>query len=235
VQKFPENVARKARKCPPDVIQSFHASTSKIIIGLWYARRFARQVISAIEPQMRKALNWWSKRQLERRGLLDLLSNRPSNAYRPDHVDLWFLYRQIRKKRPPCVLEFGAECSTAKLARALYDNARKSSDPVGHLHSVDTVPYWAEITRTLMPKHLQGISTMTVSALTSVEFAGVRVLRHVTVPDVAPDFIYLDGPDFQDFKEKAVCDPIDIERRSHEGFCMVIDGRTENTKFPKDL
>jgi hypothetical protein len=192
----------------------------------------------AWEVPFRNQLKKRSKKELDRRGLLALLSNRPKSAYPPDYVDLWFLYRLVRKRKPRCVLEFGAGCSTVILAQALSDNARQSSEPVGHLYSVDAVPFWAETTRELMPNHLKDLSTVTASEIVAVDCNGHRVLRHAQAPDVSPEFIYLDGPDFQDFRDKttfaAVCDPLDYEPRIKPGFCMVIDGRVENTKFLRE-
>jgi hypothetical protein len=119
------------------------------------------------------------------------------------------------------------------LAQALYDNAREHGGPPGHLYSVDAVDYWAKTTWELMPKHTQAISTCVATDLVTVEYGGTPVLRHAEIPDVAPDFIFLDGPDFQEQEHKAVCDPVDLESRFRPGFCMVVDGRVENTNFLK--
>ena len=170
----------------------------------------------------------WSRLQLKHRGLLALLDNRPPAAYAPYCEDLWYLYRLVRKTKPQCVLEFGAGCSTVILAQALHDNGS------GHLYSVDAVEYWARVTWDSMPPHLQKLTTSTASEIVATEVGGERVLRHASVPDVAPDFIFLDGPDFQDFKLgtlSAVCDPVDLEDRFRPGFCMVVDGRVDNTAF----
>jgi hypothetical protein len=119
------------------------------------------------------------------------------------------------------------------LAQAIHDNHNG-----GHLYSVDAVPYWAETTRELMPKHLQKVSTVTASEIVGAEYNGSKVLRHAQVPDVTPDFIYLDGPDFQDFTDRAsraaACDPVDLEPRLKPGFCMIVDGRMENRRFLKE-
>jgi hypothetical protein len=117
------------------------------------------------------------------------------------------------------------------MAQALHDNGS------GRLYSVDAAPYWAKVTFDLMPRHLQDITTCTASEMIAVEVDGRRVLRHAQIPDIAPDFIFVDGPDFQDFKldtMNAVCDPVDLESRFKPGFCMVIDGRVENTKFLRE-
>ena len=175
-------------------------------------------------------IGWWSKRQMDRLGLSALLANRPANALPPDVVDLWFLYRQVRKRKPRCILEFGAGCSTVIMAQALSDNGNG-----GHLYSVDAVPYWAQATFDALPAHLRDSCSISSSEIVVVDYNGSRVLRHAQVPDVTPDFVYLDGPDFASFADRAIreaaCDPLDLERHVGPAFFMVVDGRMENRKF----
>jgi hypothetical protein len=196
---------------------------------LWYVHR-AQNIA---EKPLRRLGTVWARRQLAPRGLLALLTNRPATAYPPDVVDLWFLYRQVRARKSRCVLEFGAGCSTVILAQALADNRNG-----GRLYSVDTVPYWAETTWARMPPHLQTLATVTSSELASVTIGGDRVLRHVQLPNVTPDFVYVDGPDFQDFSHladvPAACDVLDLEPNLPSNVYIVIDGRARNTQFLKD-
>ena len=74
---------------------------------LWYARTFGNKTggllygdSSWIRKQLRLALRSWSRYQLNRYGCLNLLASRPPNAYPPDCTDLWFLYRQVRQRKP---------------------------------------------------------------------------------------------------------------------------------------
>lgn len=191
------------------------------------------QLQKDIRPTALKCLKAWSKWQLQWRGIARLLKNRPSSAYAPYWEDLWFLYRLVRKLKPRCVLEFGAGCSTVVLAKAIYDNRNG-----GHLYSVDASEYWAKTTWKLMPERLKSITTCSHSEMVAANFGGIMAMRHAQRPDVSPDFIFLDGPDFQDFKQlgaiSAACDPVDLEPRFTPGFCMVVDGRTENTKFLRE-
>ena len=156
------------------------------------------------------------------------MANRPKAAHPPYCEDLWFLYRWVKRHKPECVLEFGAGCSTVVLAQALYENGS------GHLYSIDGSEYWAQTTWELMPAHLHGVTTLTYSGVVPAEVEGEKVLRHVKVPDVSPDLIFLDGPDFDQYKFggiPAACDPLDLEPRFKPGFRMIVDGRMENTEF----
>jgi cephalosporin hydroxylase len=196
----------------------------------WYRHRIQNR----LEKPLRTLAARWARWQLERRGLLKLLANRPSTAYPPDPVDLWFLYRQVRSRKPHCVLEFGAGCSTVILAQALYENGAG-----GKLYTVDAVPQWADITARCLPRHLQSVASVTASDMKSVQVddGAERVLCHEHVPTVDPDFVYLDGPDFQDFEGKfdvpAAADLIDLEPKFGKKIYVVIDGRVKNTEFLK--
>lgn len=195
----------------------------------FYGERAKDAASAKVAKLVRPSYTRWCKSQLERRGLLELLENRPTSAYAPYYEDLWLLYRLIRERQPRCVLEFGAGCSTVVMAQALHDNG------AGRLYSVDAVEYWAQVTWDLMPKHLQAITTSSATDMVAADFNGQRAMRHANVPDVSPDFIFLDGPDFQDFGRlsaiSAACDPVDLESRFAPGFCMVVDGRVENVAF----
>jgi hypothetical protein len=204
---------------------------------LWYARTFGNKTggllygdSSWIRKQLRLALRSWSRYQLNRYGCLNLLASRPPNAYPPDCTDLWFLYRQVRQRKPRCVLEFGSGCSTVILAQALWENRRDNPKDGGFLYSVDADAYWADVTVKTMPGHLRDVCDVRHSELVEVEYAGTPGYRHAEVPDVAPDFLYLDGPDFTPGRQVAV-DVVDLEPRFPAHFFMVVDGRWTNCKF----
>lgn len=164
------------------------------------------------------------KRELRRRGYLDFLQHRPPHAFPPDYADLWFLYRLVRRRRPSAVLEFGSGCSTVILGYGLRDNGG------GTLYSVDADPHWTAVTKETLPEELRGIVKVTYSPVQALELYGVPGWRHVQVPDVAPDFLYLDGPPLSPERAVAV-DPLDIEDRFPPGFVLVVDGRKANVEF----
>jgi|SRR5713226_813822 len=179
----------------------------------------------------RRTYREWARYQLQRRGHLDFLTSRPPHAYPPDFSDLWFLYKTVRRRKPTCVLEFGSGCSTVILAQALWDNERESLGEFGgRLYSVNADSYWADATRQYLPTHLRTICQVTYSPLLEIECFGTLAFRHEKVPDVTPDFLYLDGPDLTPDRRVAA-DVLDIEERFQPGFCLVVDGRKENTAF----
>lgn len=165
--------------------------------------------------------------QLSRRGYLEFLDSRPAGALRPDYADLWFLYGLVRKHRPRVVLEFGSGCSTVVIAQALADNGG------GHITSVDAEKTWAEVTSSTVPEELRAYCDVVYSPVVEEEFAGIPVFRHTDVPELRPDFLYLDGPTLNPRVQAAV-DPVVMEDRFQDGFVMVVDGRWANVAFLQD-
>jgi hypothetical protein len=195
------------------------------------------EVWSARSPRVKKHINQlcrsWGKHQLSKRGYLNLFRHRPPTAIPPDFADLWFLYKAVRTRKPRCILEFGSGCSTVILAQALWDNQRTSPDIGGYLYSVDGDQDWADVTTKLMPSHLVGLCEISYSPVLEIEHDGTPSFRHANVPNVIPDLLYLDGPALTPERQVAV-DVLDIEERFPPGFCLIIDGRWQNTMFLKE-
>ncbi|MGE0479630.1 MAG: hypothetical protein AB7Q17_04065 [Phycisphaerae bacterium] len=188
--------------------------------GVW-RRWSAAYVRSMRQREQRRA-----KARLDRRGWLDSLAARPADAFAPDYADLWFLYTTVRRRRPRVVLEFGSGCSTVMIARALWDNVNgRHTD--ARLVTVEADARWAEVTRGTLPAHLRAMTDIFVAPAIEDTFAGAPVLRHERLPDVTPDFIYLDGPALSAARPAAI-DVLALEPRFPRGFFMVVDGRAEN-------
>ena len=165
--------------------------------------------------------------ELSRRGYLDFMNARPPNALAPDYADLWFLYQLVRETKPKIVIEFGSGCSTVIIAQALADNG------VGHITSIDAQDAWAEVTKSSVPDDLEAYCEVVYSPVVEEEFAGIPVFRHSNVPDLRPDFLYLDGPTLRPGRQVAV-DPVIIEDGFQDGFVMAVDGRLANVDFLDD-
>jgi hypothetical protein len=170
-------------------------------------------------------LNWHGKWKLDRLHYVSLLASRPPQAIAPVWSDLWFLYRTVRARKPKVVLEFGSGCSSIIMAQALADNARQGSS--GFLHSLDSEPHWGELTIASLPMHLKPFCEVILTAAVPTDLDGTPVWRYRDVPDVVPDFIYLDGPKFTKERRAAV-DVLDIEDRLPQNFCLLVDARLKN-------
>ena len=68
-----------------------------------------------------------------------------------------------------------------------------------------------------------------LSRLRSTVFKG---WRHQHVPSIAPNFVYLDGPELTNERQVAF-DLLDMEDSFPPDFFLVIDDRKENTLFLK--
>ncbi len=170
-----------------------------------------------------------SLRELEKTGFCALLgpilAQRKDDAYAPDYVDLWNLHRYIRQRRPRCVLELGSGISTLAMAHALHQNGEG-----GRLYSVEPSEEWEAETRRLLPGELAGLCEVGYSPSAACRVNGVETRRFAKMPDVVPDFIYLDGaPAGAEFLgAEEVCL---LEDRLSPGAAVMIDGRAKAMLF----
>ncbi|MDP6564888.1 MAG: hypothetical protein QF578_08690 [Alphaproteobacteria bacterium] len=189
----------------------------------------ARQKFQAvIDGAVHAAVTLPSKRAMARRGYVSLFDHRPRDAFVPDWPDLWFLYRTVRARRPRVLMEFGSGCSSIALAQALADNAQDGAP--GFLHSFDADAHWAAATERSMPEALRTFCSVAATPAEPIDYGGTPAWRYRDVPDLAPDFIYLDGPALRPDRKVAV-DVLDLEAHFPSGFLLVVDGRFTNCRF----
>ncbi len=153
----------------------------------------------------------------------ELVRSAPRSAFPPEWHDLWFLYREVRARRPRLVLEFGSGCSTPIIAAALEENG------AGKIVSVEASAEWLEVTRNYFPRHLAARCELVHSPAVLSEHDGNQVWRHSAVPDVVPDLIYLDGPPLQG--RIGSIDVLDLEPRLDSGARLIVDGRKKNFAY----
>ncbi len=194
--------------------------------------RKLRNLVTWASKKIKLLYDRWAEYQLRRRRCLDFLNQRPSNAIPPDFADLWFLYKTVRSRKPHCVLEFGSGCSTVIMLQALWENLKDPSTNSTILYSVDADPYWAKVTANSLPTHLQKLCDIRYSPLLEIEYKGVPAFQHTVIPNITPGLIYLDGPALTPHRQVAV-DVLNMEERFQPGFCLIIDGRWQNTMFLK--
>jgi hypothetical protein len=186
----------------------------------------------------RKLLTFGARRYLSRVGLIPLLQSGDSTEIPSDLLDLANLYRAVRKCRPKVILEFGTGFSTVVLAHAM--------GPEGRLYNVDANEHWIANTKAKMPPQL----------LDRVEFrhSPVRVDLHEgemchfydRLPNIVPDFIYLDGPGRTDIegeirgltfgpsgqiRQQIAADILLYESTMKTGATIVVDSRYNNVHF----
>jgi hypothetical protein len=176
----------------------------------------------------------FAKRELERRGLAQMYRATPNAVYWPEWSDLLNIYDLVRRRKPKVVLEFGSGCSTLMFARALSDNQAAGDGP-GKLYSVETSEHFKRHTESYLPAPLKPFIEMIHSRIEFGEMAGKKVLWHSTIPDVAPNLVYLDGPDYQDYSVDVniQAEGVMLEAKAPADYAILIDGRAATFEFTR--
>lgn len=169
--------------------------------------------------------------------------------------DLVRLHYLVRTRRVTTILEFGSGRSTLALADAIEHNRREFGDHVARhlrrsnpfeLHSVDASRHWINVTRAQLPAHLRPRVTFHQSAVSMTTFNGRACTLYDRLPNICPDFIYLDAPDQYSVSGDVhgvstahpdrlpmSADILLLEPFLLPGTLIVVDGRTANARFLK--
>ena len=191
------------------------------------------------------------------RGVYDSVSGTVETAIPVDINDLVRLHRLIRTRKSFTVLEFGVGFSTIIIADALKKNKQdwenlKEKPSIRNrfqfqCFSVDTSEKWIATAKKRMPASLQAFVQFQYSRVEIGMHNGQICHFYKTLPDIVPDFIYLDGPDPQAVEgningmtfqcmERTVMsgDLLLMEPILLPGTFILIDGRTSNARFLKN-
>jgi hypothetical protein len=191
----------------------------------------------------------------DKKNIFDPILN-TTKKYNPEIIDLARIYDLIIKNKPFTVLEFGVGYSTIIIAKALYENKKKFNNKylskirntkLFKVFSVDASKKWIEETKKAVPNYL----------LEHIEFLHSEVeikqidnqICHVykKIPNINPEFIYLDGPhpldpigkinniSFQCLERTPIsADILYLESTMLPGTTILVDGRTNNVRFLKN-
>jgi len=157
----------------------------------------------------------------------------------PPHIeDLVRLHKLIRLREPSVILEFGVGYSTVVMADALFKNGK------GRIFSVDASEKWILYVKKHFPAPLLDYVEFRHSEVRAATFNGQLCHYYTELPDVIPNFIYLDAPSpkdvhgkingltFQDSDRTVVgADLLLMEPTFLPGTLIVVDGRTNNARF----
>ncbi len=171
----------------------------------------------------------------------------------PEWDDLVRLHKLIRTRRVTTILEFGCGYSTVVFADAIEKNRQEFGDFVAsnlrrsnafEVHSVDDMAKYLKITRKRLPKNLKSFVKFTESEVLMTTFAGRVCTEYSNLPNICPDFIYLDAPSQDSAKGEISgistrhrdrlpmsCDLLKIEHFLLPGTMILVDGRTANARF----
>ena len=212
-------------------------------------------------------LQYWEKEELGKyfspdtsqteRGVFDSVSGTVETAIPIDLEDLVRLHRLIRQRKSFTVLEFGVGFSTVIIADALKKNKQdwEQLDAIPKIRnrfpfkcfSVDTAQKWIDIAQERLPEELKDFVQFNYSKVEIGTYNSQICHYYKNLPDIVPDFIYLDGPDPQAVEgningmtfqcmERTVMsgDLLLMEPILLPGTFVLIDGRTNNARFLKN-
>jgi hypothetical protein len=174
----------------------------------------------------------------------------------PEMSDLARLHFLISHLKPVCYLEFGSGLSTAVAASAVsilrethleWAQQNLRHDSPFHIYSIDESEAWLERTKSLVPEASRNYVTLMSSGVLVEHYNFVPVTFYEQLPNVAPDFIYLDGPSQfatdedlagLSFSERCrfpvAADILRFEYFMEPGSVILVDGRTTNARFLKN-
>lgn len=135
-------------------------------------------------------------------------------AFPPDALDLLYLYRLVRTRRPRVIVEYGSGYSTSVFAAALMQNG------AGQLFSVESDAQWARITRARLPRE----APVKIEEVASVE--EWRGWRFGWLAPSPPDLLYVDGPPTTP-ETPITFDAEEEAARMSSGAVIVVDGREQ--------
>ena len=198
-----------------------------------------------------------NKLEEDKRGVYDAVSGTVTTAIPADIEDLVRLHQLIRSRKSFTVLEFGVGFSTLIIADALKKNkadweSLESPPKIRNrfpfqCFSVDTSEEWIGKAKAKIPEELKAFVQFQFSEVEIGTYNGQLCHYYQNLPDIVPDFIYLDGPDPQAVKgsingmtfqcmERTVMsgDLLLMEPILLPGTFVLIDGRTNNARFLKN-
>jgi hypothetical protein len=154
------------------------------------------------------------------------------------------------------VLEFGVGYSTVVMADALAKNKADFAEEVKNirclhpfkLFAVDADEHWIKEAWKRFPDHLKNTAQLSYSECYMGTFNDRFCHYFSSLPNIMPDFIYLDGPaghqvtgmidgsDFAENFERTVMsgDLLRLEPTFTPGTMILVDGRTNNARFLKN-
>lgn len=187
--------------------------------------------------------------------VLRLLKKTHADELPPKWPDLARLFKLVRERKPFQILEFGSGFSTLTMAYALKSNWEEHLSSVDEstaagvappkIVSVESSTKWHDrMKRKIIKESLTDYAEVVFSSVRISEYKNELCHLYDKLPDLVPDFVYLDGPDpatvegsiqglsFKNPRRTVMAaDILKFESTLLPGFFMIIDGRTNNARF----
>lgn len=153
--------------------------------------------------------NYWCRKQLFQalpgieREITDYLGK--SNTTGTKFPTLWRAVRLILKERPSLILECGTGLSTIVLAAAVKLLRSKIPGYQGKVISMESVDLWFETAKKNLPDKYADVVELVLGPRVKYEFLFFRGYRHSNIPPLDYDFVFLDGPSYDDENGGSFC------------------------------
>ena len=168
--------------------------------------------------------------------------------------DLCRLHWLILSRKALTTLEYGSGFSTIFIADACFILSHYFNNMIRkirvekkfHIFSLEESSKFLKITKKNIPGFLSPYITLVHSRINIAKYQNKFTTTYSKIPDISPDFIYLDGPStnlkkrFKGFSFNNISrfpmssDLLQIEYFLEPGTFIIIDGRTANARFLKD-
>ena len=200
-----------------------------------------------------------AKSYLDQADVLELLLEGEKSEIEPKWDDLARLHMLVKERKPFQILEFGSGFSTIVMASALYDNWEEYKKIISEKPDHETIKTWdkpsiisVESSEKWKKNSAKKIRDINLTEFSEIVFSSVKITEmkgqichlYDDLPDLVPDFIYLDGPDpttvegningisFQNPRRTVMsADILKYESTLLPGFFMIVDGRSNNARF----
>ena len=177
------------------------------------------------------------------------------NPYPPELLDLYYLYELIRLNKRITILEYGCGWSTImihfaikKLKLKMHSRFFERCHNPYRLYSLDNSKKFISISKKRLnaySKNTKDVKFFYSNVVMDV-FNGKYCSAYINHPIINPDFIYVDGPDQFEVKEKInnftinsksmmpmISDILKYEHFLVPGTIILFDGRQSNVRFFK--
>lgn len=211
-----------------------------------------------LEAVARKAARARAIGYLRRVGVMQYIVTGSNKEIPADVWDLFNLHRTVRRIRPWVAIEFGVGFSTLAITHAMYMNfleasggrKEKRGEELPLLWTTDASADWIENAKKRIPEYLQSFVVFRHSAARTCIWSGELCHMYENIPNVVPQFIYIDGPDPRDvegeingltFRQLETGNPRHVvaadvllyESSLKPGAHIIVDGRQPNVGFLK--
>lgn len=128
-----------------------------------------------------------------------------SNTTGTKFPTLWRAVSIILKEKPSLILECGTGLSTIVLAAAVKQLSARIPGYGGRIVSMESVEHWFETARGNLPKKYSEVVELVLGPRVKYEFLFFRGYRHSNIPPLDFDFVFLDGPSYDDENGGSFC------------------------------